>query len=121
MKIPETLVSMMHILFKNKINEICDKYLMDYGKLLDHQISFNGSVKVVLKIDLKGEIQPLNVELTDLHVEKDIDNYYLRINKIKMDKEWMQKLGQDYLNGKFTDPRLKLNYQIGFLLIKFLK
>ena len=118
MKIPGILVNMVDSLFRGKINEVCDKYLNDYGRFVDHRLELDNNPKVILIIALNGEESEIQVELTDIKVINEAGEYYLQIGRIEVNREWMQRLGQDYLNGKFVDPRIELTRQSGMLLSK---
>jgi hypothetical protein len=118
MKIPGILVNMVDRFFRSKINEVCDKYLNDYGRFVDHRLELDNNPKVILIIALNGEESKIQVKLTEIKVIKEAGEYYLQIGRIEVNREWMQRLGQDYLNGKFVDPRIELTRQSGLLLSK---
>ena len=121
MKIPGILINMIDSLFKNKINEIFDKYLNDYGKFINHELVLGSDPKVVMQFELAGEKEEINVELSEIEVIKEAGEYYLIIGMINVNREWMQKLGQDYLDGKYnhlTENRIQLPHQSGILLSK---
>jgi len=121
MKIPRILINMIDSLFKHKINEIFDKYLNDYGKFINHELIVGNEPKVVMLFALYGEKEEIKVELSEIVVIKETGEYYLQIGKIRVNREWMQKLGQDFLDGKYnhiSENRIKLPHQSGILLSK---
>lgn len=121
MKIPGILVNMIDSLFKHKINEIFDKYLNDYGKFINHELILGNEPEVVMLFALAGENEEIKVVLSEIEVIKETGEYYLQIGKIKVNREWMQKLGQDFLDGKYnhiSENRIKLPHQSGILLSK---
>ena len=121
MKIPRILINMIDSLFKHKINEIFDKYLNDYGKFINHELIVGIDPRVVMLFALDGENEEIKVELSEIEVIKETGEYYLQIGKIKVNREWMQKLGQDFLDGKYnhiSENRIKLPHHSGILLSK---
>ncbi len=102
-------------LFKEKITEYGNKYLSNYGRLIDHQLDFNNR-SVVLTIELKGEEEHFKIVLSDLKVIEDSGNFYLQISRFDINREWIRILGQDYLDGKFGDPRINLTEKAGKML-----
>ncbi|MCF7913371.1 MAG: hypothetical protein K9M99_12645 [Candidatus Cloacimonetes bacterium] len=121
MKIPGILVNMIDSLFKHKINEVFEKYLKDYGKFIDHELILGSEPKVLMQIELNGETEQINVELSEIEILKESGEYYLIIGKITINREWMQKLGQDFLDGRYShlsENRIKLPHQSGILLSK---
>ena len=101
--------------FKEKITEYCNKYLSNYGRLIDHQLDFENS-RVVLTIELKGEKEAFNIVLSDLKVVEIAGEYYLEIGKFDVEREWIKLLGQDYLDGKFGDSRINISEKVGKML-----
>ena len=118
MKVPVMLLNMLDSLFKNKINELFNKYLSGYGKLLDHQMDFESEKKIILHIAMNGEKEVFMVELSNIKITQEGGVYYMQIGSFYVEREWLRRLGQDYLDGKFGDAKIKLNHQIGSLLIK---
>ena len=119
--IPEIAIKLIDTLFKNKINEYCNKYMKDYGKLLSHKIDFNGNTTIYLTIDLFGEDKPMEVKLSGIKLIEENREHYIVINQFDVEKEWMHKLGQDFLDGKFGDPRIKVSSPNVPLLKKVIK
>jgi len=121
MKIPGILINMIDSLFKHKINEIFDKYINDYGKFINHELILGDEPKVLMLFSLDGENEEIKVELSEIEVIKETGEYYLKIGKIRLNREWMQKLGQDFLNGKYnhiSENRIRLPHKSGILLSK---
>lgn len=98
--------------FKEKITEYGNKYLSSYGRLIDHQLDFENS-RVIVTIELKGEVEHFDIVLSDLKVIEDSGGYYLQISRFDINREWIRLLGQDYLDGKYGDPRINLSNKIG--------
>ena len=106
--------------FKKKITEYCNKYLSSYGRLIDFKLDF-GNKRVIVTIELKGEKEPFNIIISDLKVIENDGDYYLKIGRFDIEREWIKLLGQDYLNGKFGDPRINLPENVGKKLSFVLK
>ncbi|MDP8221546.1 MAG: hypothetical protein P9X26_09375 [Candidatus Stygibacter frigidus] len=121
MKIPGILINMIDSLFKHRINEVFDKYLNDYGRFINHELILGSDPKVVMEFELAGEEEKIIVELSEIEIIKEAGEYFLNVGKIEINKEWMQKLGQDFLDGKYShlsENRIKLPHQSGILLSK---
>ena len=106
--------------FKKKITEYCNKYLSNYGRLIDHQLDFENK-RVIVTIELKGEKEPFNIIVSDLKVVENAVDYYLKIGNFDVEREWIKLLGQDYLNGKFGNSRINLSEKVGKALSIVLK
>ncbi|MDP8322447.1 MAG: hypothetical protein RAO94_08865 [Candidatus Stygibacter australis] len=107
-------------LIKGKITEYANKYLSSYGRLIDYQLDFENK-RVIVTIELKGEKEHFNIVLSDLKVFEIAGEYYLEIGTFDIEREWIKLLGQDYLDGKFGDPRINLSEKVGKTLSIVLK
>jgi len=83
--------------------------------LIDHQLDFDNK-RVIVIIELKGEKEQFNIVLSDLKVIENAGVYYLKIGRFDIEREWIKLLGQDYLDGKFGDPRINLPEKVGKML-----
>ena len=85
---------------KNWVQETVYKKIGDYGKLSDIHLDIRQkSLELVLM--MRGEDQAIKVELSDFTMIQLQKQDYLRIGEIQTSREWLTRLGQDYLDDRF--------------------
>ena len=88
-------------LFKAAINP----FIKQYGQIISIRIDSTNKA-MSLELMLKGELQPLKVELYEYRFAQEGDHFYLEIMKIGANRYWMNTLVEHFLTGKkFTLPR----------------
>jgi len=88
-------------LFKAAINP----FIKQYGQIISIKIdSTNKSMS--LEVMLKGELQPLKIDLYEYKFVEDGSGFYLEVKKIGANRYWIDSLVEMYLTGKrFALPR----------------
>ena len=97
-------------LFKAAINP----FIKEYGQIISIRIdSLNKAMSFELM--LKGELQPMKLELYEYKFVKNGDEFYLEVIKVGSNRYWIDVLVDKYLKGKkfhlpkeFSKPILAL-------------
>jgi hypothetical protein len=118
MNISVAILKIMDKFAGDKIDELFNKYLCDYGKLIGHEIITDGELKLKIRLSLLGEQNELTAEFSDIRMLKEGGDYYLKIGKIAIEREWMRRIAQDYLDGKFGNSLIKVPRKVGWFLSK---
>ncbi len=76
-----------------------------YGTMLDFKIN-SEEKNIYLKINLKGEAEPLEIRVKEYSLITEEDENYLLIGSLNISKEWIDLLADDFLKGqKFKLPK----------------
>jgi hypothetical protein len=70
-----------------------------YGEMLDFNINSEDKI-ITIKVQLKGETDPLLVKVNDYEYTEDSGSPYLIVKKISISKEWMNLAANDFIVGK---------------------
>lgn len=97
--------------------KILQKYIDDYGVITNLCINF-ANKEVVINVELYGEPDVVQLSLTDISVIADNGGYYLRFEKVKVSRIWIQKLIDNYLPIIIPNKRIEIDRLLGVLLVK---
>ena len=81
------------------LNYILRKKLKAVGKMFDLNIDFKEK-KLRCKLNLRGEENPIEVEIDGFEFFEKDGLYFIRIEKLKFGKEWIQALANNFAAGK---------------------
>lgn len=89
--------------------------LAPYGRATNLRI--DSSAKTLsLEVELKGESEPLEIEITDYELTKEGDRYFAMVKGVRTSRAWLTALATDhFLNRRFEVPA-----QAGSMLTKVL-
>ena len=87
------------------VKTFANHFISDFGNLND--IIINSEQKrIYLSLDLKGEKESVNIEITGYEVVKSQDNNFINLHNITASREWMNiALGKYYLDRRIEIPR----------------
>lgn len=95
--------------FKDNISSMAaekflTQYIQRYGKLLDFKLN-SQQKKIDVKVQLLGEVSPVEVNIGNYSLIDEGEKSYVRINEIKTSREWLNLALNDYIKGrKFELP-----------------
>lgn len=73
--------------------------MADYGEVLD--FTFNsGERSVLMHVQLKGEREPLTVQVTDYEVARRADGDYIVVKKARASREWVNAVLRNFVIEK---------------------
>ena len=88
-------------LFKAAINP----FIKQYGQIISIKIDSTNKA-MSLEVMLKGELQPLKIELYEYKFIEDGSGFYLEVKRVGANRYWIDSLVEMYLTGKrFSLPR----------------
>jgi hypothetical protein len=85
--------------FSFVIRTIAKIKIKRYGEMLDFQIDSENH-KILIKVSLKGEPEPLIITVNKYEIVKELDQEYLEIKSVTTSKEWMNLLIEDFLKDQ---------------------
>lgn len=104
MGIKDTLVS-------KGAEKVVNTLLEDMGRVSGLSIdSKNKAIKLV--VDLKGESQPVNINIMEYEIHEERSRNYITIHKLHASREWMNIAFDKYLKGKKIEIPDKYNFII---------
>jgi hypothetical protein len=81
-------------------------YLEPYGCLTELVIDAK-SKSLSLKLELKGESQPLEIRVKQYQLIERGEETFLELGEIATSREWLDTLLREHLNEKIIKPRLQ--------------
>jgi hypothetical protein len=90
-------------------------FLAPYGQARELRIDTTNKTAEIL-VDLKGETQPLRVQIGSYEFSKKDGELFVTIHAIKTSREWLTALAQRYLIGQ----ALKLPAEFGGVLTRLM-
>jgi hypothetical protein len=86
------------------VKAFANHFISDFGNLND--IIINSENKsIYLSVDLKGEKESINIEITGYEVVKSQNNNFIKLHNITASREWINiALGKYYLDRRLEIP-----------------
>src|SRR3982750_3665285 len=82
--------------------------LRPYGRA--HRLHIDSTTKTIrFEIHLKGETEPVEVEITDYEITREADRYFALVKSIRTSREWLTALATDQV----CDRRFDLPEAVG--------
>lgn len=74
-------------------------YLQPYGRIIDFQIN-TAAKSVEIELELKGETQPVRVNVQEFEIAEQNGKTVVRLKKIATSREWLTRVANDFLIGR---------------------
>jgi len=88
-------------------------YIGEVGQVLDFKYDSEDK-RIFISMDLKGESEPLEIEITDFQMITKDDFDYLIFDKIETSKPWLDFIIKEFVKNKEIkmNSKMKLLFQI---------
>lgn len=87
-----------------------------YGRATGLKIDSEAKT-ISLELDLKGEVSPVNIQITDYRITEESGRFYLSVRHVETSREWLTGLANAQLGG---GKRFEIPEQAGRWLIRML-
>ena len=108
-------------LFNKQISDRLKKYLQkqfaEYGKIEDLLIDFKKKT-IWASVQLNGDKEKIRLIIDGIYSLKDINGYYLAFNNVKISRQWLQRLADNYLTTVLPDKKIKNSEIFGMIISK---
>jgi sporulation protein YlmC with PRC-barrel domain len=94
------------------IKMFLQKYVEKYGEIKDVDIDLKKK-EINCSLLLKGEEKTMSVELLGIRTQAVEEKYYLEFEGIKVSREWINVLVQEYIPKVVTDNRVEIPENVG--------
>ena len=100
------------VLEKMALKYLNTRLLEPYGQATCLRID-SAEKSIQIEVELKGETEPVQIELSNYEVHKDGTRYFAMVKEIRTSREWLTALARDRL----CNSRFELPAQVARLLI----
>jgi len=86
------------------VKKIVNLKIEKFGKV--SKLELNSTLKtMLLEVELKGEVELLEVKVEKYSIEEKLDKFFLKIDEVKTSREWLNIVILEYLkNQEFELP-----------------
>ncbi len=88
------------------VKAFANHFISDFGNLDDIMINSENK-SIYLSVDLKGEKESVNIEITGYEVLKSQNNNFIKLNNITASREWINIVLEKY----YLDRRIEIPSQ----------
>ena len=89
--------------------------LAPYGRATSLRIDSTAKT-ICIEAELKGEVSPVKIEITDYEIKQEGDRYFAKVRGIRTSREWLTTLAMKHLRN----VRFELPAHVGGLLARAL-
>jgi hypothetical protein len=92
-----------------------NQFIKEYGEMLDLRLDSKNK-KIELEILLKGELEPLKVDIGSYKIEQNGEKSYIILSEISTSREWINTLLEKFVQNKKFEISQDIEKVLGILV-----